>query len=163
MHIAQWRVALFRCTKSVSAGFRRCFAAPKPASVGRVLSYSITSKPVPRKGAKGGMIATEAWPIRQALACISHSRCSCGHTREEIERFKMGVIKFGSIKLRGPQQERGTARLACGACGHLARRLRMMDTGMRLRRTPGRMPAGPTGWKLCATFRAPAARHVDPK
>jgi len=39
----------------------------------------------------------------------------------------MGVIKFGSIDVSEPQQERSTVRLACGACRHPARSLRVRD------------------------------------
>jgi len=45
----------------------------------------------------------------------------------EETRATPGVINFGSINVRGPQRERGTVRLACGACGHPARSLRVRD------------------------------------
>ena len=107
----------------------------------------------------------EAWTARHRACGLNFKRQTPsipksvrGAAAPPVERLALrfwGVIKFGSINVRGRQQERGTVRLACGACGHPARSLRGQMLARASRHRPGRMPAGPTGWKLCATIRLP--------
>ena len=71
-----------------------------------------------------------------------------------------GVIEFGSIKLRVSQRERGTVRLACGACGHLARSLLVADAGSAFGTHSGQDARWPH--RLEALCHDSPAKHMHP-